>query len=375
MAQTPTSTLNWRTIGRIALKTAVLLLLFNFLFAALRPQETLGRLSLYNHLWPGRTRLPYGEDPATAYNLSLNNIPALFASHTLNQPKAAHEYRLLLIGDSGLWGWLLPPGDTLAAQINAQNLTTADGRTIVAYNLGYPIMSLSKDLLLLDEAMRHDPDAILWLVTLESLAPDKQTIHPLLLNNPQRMAALSQNHQLQLDTTAAPFVNPTFGQSTILGQRRPLADLIRLQLLGLPWAATGIDQAIPTEYTPRQSDFEPDESWQSFPAPTTLTTDDLAFNLLQAGVERVGDTPLLIVNEPIYRSNGRNNHLRYNAWYPRWAYDQYRTLLATTAATQGWPYADLWDAVPPDQFTDSPVHLTAQGTAVLLQALLPHLED
>ena len=45
---------SWRTIGRVLLKTAVLFLLLNALFAWLYPLETLGRLSLYNGLLPGR---------------------------------------------------------------------------------------------------------------------------------------------------------------------------------------------------------------------------------------------------------------------------------------------------------------------------------
>ena len=38
------------------------------------------------------------------------------------------------------------------------------------------------------------------------------------------------------------FVTPSFLEQTIVGQRRPLADLIRLQLYGPTWGITGIDQ-------------------------------------------------------------------------------------------------------------------------------------
>ena len=88
---------------------------------------------------PGRERLPYGENPAESYNLNLYSVPAMFASDVVSRPKAADEYRVLLIGDSSTWGWFLENADTYAANINAANLTSADGRRIVAYNLGYPI--------------------------------------------------------------------------------------------------------------------------------------------------------------------------------------------------------------------------------------------
>ena len=88
------------------------------------------------------------------------NLDAMFASHEIaSGPKPAGEYRVLLIGDSSTWGWLLKPGETLA-QINRAHLQAADGRTVRAYNLGYPIISLTKDVLIIDRAMQYQPDAV-----------------------------------------------------------------------------------------------------------------------------------------------------------------------------------------------------------------------
>ncbi|MCL4264328.1 MAG: hypothetical protein KJ069_13980 [Anaerolineae bacterium] len=363
------SSQNWRTIARIILKTAVLFVAVNVLFVVVQPEAASGSpfpilpsLSLYNHLYPGRERLPYGENPAESYNLSLNSIPAMFASHHLSQPKAGDEFRVILLGDSGIWGWFLGNEETLAGQLNAMGLVTADGREMRFYNLGYPIMSLSKDLLLLDEAMHYDPDLILWPVTLESFTPTRQLDHPILQHNPARLRPLIEAYNLNLNPNDPRFVEPTFWQRTLVGQRRTLADWLRLQQVGVAWAATAIDQAIPAEIPLRQSDFAEDESWQTFAEETTLTARDLTFDVLQAGLARAGDVPVLVINEPIFISKGENSDLRYNLWYPRWAYDQYRDLLAQEMG--GRPYLDLWDAIPPDEFTDSPVHLTAAGTAV-----------
>lgn len=364
----------WRVIGRIVIKAAVLFLALNLLFAWLRPSDTLGRITVYNWFLPGRERLPYGENPAEVNNLSLNNLPAMFASHRVSQPKAEDEFRVFILGDSGIWGWFLQNEDTLAGQLNGMELVAADGRTLQFYNLGYPIMSLSKDLLLLDAAMQHDPDLIIWPVTLESFPPQKQLDHPILQNNPARMRRLIETYDLQLDANDPRFADPDFLESTIVGQRRPLADLLRLQQVGFAWAATGIDQAIPDEIPLRKSDFDEDVSWQNYDQPMTVTTDDLAFDVLDAGLQRAGDVPVLLVNEPIFISSGENSDLRYNAWYPRWAYDQYRDLLTAAAAAQNQPLLDLWDAIPPEEFTDSPVHLTPAGTEMLAELLRPYLE-
>lgn len=356
----------WGFLLRVVVKAAALFVACNLIFALFDPVEALGRVSLYNAVLPGRERLPYGENPAESYNLSLYSVPAMFASHVVARPKPADEYRVLLIGDSSTWGWLLENRDAYAANINAATLRAADGRRVVAYNLGYPIMSLTKDVMLLDYAMQYQPDQIVWLVTLASFPRDKQLFPPIVQNNAARVHDLIGRYDLQLDANDNRLVTPDFLGRTIVGQRRALADWLRLQTFGFSWAATGIDQAIPDEYTPRRSDFDEDVSWESFTEPTTLTDTHLAFDVLAAGIERAGDVPITIINEPTFISTGTNSDLRYSAFYPRWVYDQYREMMQAQATdTDGWRYFDWWDRIAPNEFTDSPVHLTPAGSRQL----------
>jgi hypothetical protein len=77
------------------------------------------------------------------------------------------------------------------------------------------------------------------------------------------------------------------------------------------------------------------------------------------------DVPTLLVNEPILISNGANSDIRYNFFYPRWAYDEYRQLLEERSAQRGWRYFDFWDLAPLTEFTNSGVHLTPKGEALL----------
>lgn len=359
----------WLVIARVLIITVILFAACNVIFAALNPLEALGRLSLYNVFLPGRERLPYGEDSAKSYNLSTYNIPAMFASHVIARPKASDEFRVIVIGDSGTWGWLLNNEDTLAGQINAQNLTTADGKRVVAYNLGYPVMALTKDVMFLEEALKYQPDLIVWPVTLESFPRAKQIFPSIVQNNAPRVRELIKRYQLNLDPDDPRFVDPDFLGTTVVGQRRNLADWLRLQALGFSWAATRIDQAKPAEIKLRQSDFEKDASWQDFKEPATLTENDLAFDVLDAGLAMAGDVPVLIVNEPMFISSGQNSDLRYNSFYPRWAYDQYRDLLDKEATAGNWHYLDLWDSIAPGEFTDTPVHLTPQGMAQFARAV------
>jgi hypothetical protein len=357
-----------RSIAGLLLRVLVFFVVLNALFALANPVPALGNVSLYNSVFPGRQRLPYGDDPARAYNLSLFDLNAMFASHEVARPKPADEFRVLMIGDSSTWGWFLENKDTLAGLLNAKNLRTGDGRRVRVYNLGYPIMSLMKDVLILEEAMQYQPDMIVWPVTLESFPSSKQLTHPIVQNNAVAIRNLIANYNLRADPSDAGFVEPAFLDRTIVGQRRAIADWFRLQAFGGLWGATGIDQYIPGKYEPAQRDLEADDAFHEM-QPPALKKEDLAFDVLDAGVQIAGGVPVLIVNEPILISQGENSDLRYNFFYPRWAYDQYRQMLTTHMEKSNAKYLDLWDAVPENEFTNSAVHVTPRGSTLVADKL------
>jgi len=339
------------------LKALALLVIFFLVVLALDPLAGMGKLSLYNFIFPGRPRFPFGEDPQVSYNLTIDNLDAMFASHQVVQPKAADEYRVFLIGDSSVWGILLRPEQTLAGQLNAMDLRTCDGKRMVFYNLGYPTLSLDKDLTILKQAMQYQPDQVIWLVTLESFPGINPQASPL---------------------TTPPASNPSLPPflNTLLAERRSAADWYRLQLYGVMWAATGIDQDYPTDYTPAARDLANDPTLNGV-AQTDLSS-MLSFAPFEAGLAALGNTPLWLVNEPIMISDGANSDIRYNFYYPRWAYDQYRTLMAHASSgqtwTPGWHYLDAWDLVPESQFTNSAIHLTPAGEGMLAQYLAQDLK-
>ncbi len=353
------------SISRIFVKGLILFILLDLLCVPLAPGRTLGRVSLYNHLFPGRVRLPYGENPDQAYNFSLYNLEAMFASHVLAAgDKPADEYRVVLIGDSSVWGYLLKPEQTLAADINAAGLRTVTGKRVRAYNMGYPTLSLTKDLVMLEYAMRYQPDLVVWLLTLESFPRDKQLGSPILQNNPALVRDLISRYSLDLDAYDPRLVEAGFWGQTLIGQRRSLADLLRLQLYGVLWAASGVDQYYPASYDPPQSNLAEDATFQGL-QPPQLSTQDLALEVLSAGTSMAGKVPIVFVNEPIYLSQGEHSDIRYNFFYPRWAYDQYRRILAEACLQNGWQCLDAWDLVAAAEFTNSAIHMSPAGTQQL----------
>jgi hypothetical protein len=265
-----------------------------------------------------------------------------------------------------VWGILLRDDETLAAYLNAADLTTPEGERVHAYNLGYPTISVTKDLLLMQGMPdRYQPDMVLWLTTLEALPRTKQLDSPIVANNPTATRELIATYDLALE--GAELTPPTPFEQTLVGQRRALADIFRLNMYGVMWAATGIDHIIPADPTPRANDLPPNADYYAITPP--LTADDLALDVITAGMRLWGDVPVVLINEPMFIADGENSDIRYNFYYPRWAYDDYRALMRQQAEAQGWRYLDLWGAVDNTEFTNSAIHLTPRGERQLAAAI------
>ena len=156
-------------------------------------------------------------------------------------------YRVFLVGDSSIWGFLQKPEQTLAGLLES-SLAATD---IEVFNLGYPSISVLKDLQIIDFAMRYDPDLIIWFTTLEALPREKQLAIPINQNNPDKINHLIDQYSLgTISKLEKQWVNQTFW-----GQRRNIFDVIQLQLMGFLWDATGIDQEYPKNYRAAQRDF------------------------------------------------------------------------------------------------------------------------
>jgi lysophospholipase L1-like esterase len=73
-------------------------------------------------------------------------------------------------------------------------------------------------------------------------------------------------------------------------------------------------------------------------------------------------------------SNGENSDLRYNFFYPRWAYDDYRTVLEEVVKEHNLPLIDAWDWVDARQFTNSAIHMNATAEQAFAQKLADQLQ-
>lgn len=363
---------SWRFVRHVVLKATALFLVLNVLYIALDPLPTLSRLTFYNVLIPGRERLPFSQNSDDAYSISIQRIEGMFAAHVIQESKGDDEFRVVLIGDSSVWGWLLEPDETLSACLNAQDHRTNDGRRVVVYNLGYPVLSAFKDIMILEEGLKYDPDAVVWLFTMQSLLDFEQQRHPITSNNPDRALALIDTYDLNLDRDV--FTNQeNLLQRSIVGDRRELADLLRHQLYGMAWLITRIDHTNPIFYQARADNLQPHEGLLRESGDTTEL--NLAWDVVRAGLQLTAEAgvPLLMVNEPMYRATGQNSDLRYNSYYPIWAYNDYLSALHERGANENWRLWDASEALSNDRFTDTPFHYTPQGACEFAAQLGPYI--
>lgn len=365
---------------RVLFKAVVLFFIANILFAWANPP--VGKLTLYNFIFSGRVRFPYEQEPQF-YFIGFNapiyeDFDAMFGAHKISQKKAEDEFRILFLGDSSTWSINVQAGDTLTEQLNQKDLKTCDGRTIQAYNLGYPMPFLMRDLLILDKAMEYEPDMIVWLISLLTLESKRAETY-FILPHADRYARLLDTYNLEPLPLIEPLPEETFFDRTIIGRRGRLRKILFVQALGALWTATGVDN------------HEGREPVTGAPSPNVeanveyekmLPSDDpseyfelLRTDIISAAHTMAGDVPVALVNQPTFIAGGLNSDVRYNDQFPRWIYDEYRVFLSDWANEHGIPYLDYWDALPPSDFADSNFHRNANGEKRFADALAPQLQQ
>ena len=357
------------SIKRIIIKVVLILIIVNFGWIYLS-KLPIGDVSLYNLFFNGRYRLPFGENPKISYNLSLFNIDAMFASHEINKKIAySEDLHVVLIGDSSIWGFLQKPDNTLSGLLNKRFLE--DDKKIIFHNLGYPSISILKDLIVIDRVLEYDPDLILWFITLEALPKEKQFEIPIVKNNPGIVNSIIDKYELsEITKTEEKLID-----KILWNQRRNIFDILNLQLFGILWGATGIDQEYPETYNRAQRDFtEPNKQYYAVNSDDKLET-ILALEIIKKGIEINEGTDFILINEPILISEGVNSDVKYNYYYPRWAYDKYRLIMKEFTQKNRIKYYDFWELIPEGEFTNSAIHLSEGAEKILADKITLIIEE
>jgi hypothetical protein len=346
------------------LKGLLFFLFFEYLIVA-SPVPT-AAANAYGILGVRRERLPLSTVPPTDDALDVGSLDAMFASHVVSAQKAAGEFRVLVLGDSTIWGLQLTPQEVLPGQLNRLGLRCGE-KDMRFYNLSFPRSSATKDLMILDRAMRRQPDAIVWMITWYTLTPKTRVDHWIVEQNPEDFRRLAR----RFDFLPRDYEAPSLWEA-LFTRNRQLFRTIRFQFYSLMQLATGRDQ-IPGPPQIPATELSADENFEGM-KPPALRENQVSIDQVRDFLELAQNVPVLLVNEPILIMSGiPNSDVRYNSYYPRWVYDQYRQFMADAAATNQWRYLDLWDMFPEDAFADTPLHLMPAAHRTLAEVLAPEI--
>lgn len=298
-------------------------------------------------------------------------------------PHRPGELRVVLVGNSSVFGFPLPVEQTFAHLLN-QDFATEDVPAHV-FNLAWVNTYQLKDAVIIHDALPYQPDVILYPITLAEMQHAAPIIFPSVIqffdSNASPLAALAAHPPPGL-------AEPLALYRPVLESRRPVQwSFARLQEGGtfLRTAVQGHAQSVgrrlgavqPTppvwtagrqttyDCSRTQADFDWQfRGWQSW-------------NVL-AYLEQIRSTrgvAAVVVNWPVAHEPVGDC---YNVRYPAAAFAEYNAWLRAETAARGLHYVDLHDLLPADFFLDS-LHVSAAGhrqiAEQLSRALAPLLAE
>jgi hypothetical protein len=333
---------------RLGIKVGLLLVVFALVYEGVQPLPT-----LTNGITPALAK--YERLPSVDYT------NYMLVNHRIALPKADNEFRVVVLGDSGTYGRGLSDSETLTSQLNQMQLTTEDNRRIRFYNLAMPGPSFIGDYLRLEQSRQYAPDMVLWPATMHTFRlyfwPALVHVHSIDAIN----SALGQCTQQMPQLVNNMGDNPAY--ETFFDQRHHLQNLLISviedsgQRLIVPTPITSIDTRI---------NNSPVHVIQ------TLSIQEEAYPVFADCLDHI-DLPVLLVNEPIHSYSEDQSEEYYNSYYLRADYARHRELLAESAENADWAYADLYDAVPNAEFSNTAFHYAPDGIRHYIEALTPYI--
>jgi len=320
-------------------------LIFFFVFYVLLISFPGPSYFLFKQLMPKFDKFPvnvvyYSNSTKHGFNvLNVFDINSLLYSHAISSgAKPKNQYRIIFIGDSTVYF------GKIYSMLNGYK---CGGKFLRAYNLGYPGVAATKDLMILQEAMKYSPNLIVWSVTF-SIVEDNVAF---LRANPDRFLQLANTYNLSKASYNS-FLKrkPVFNQS---GNMRLDTYLILYYSILRP--ATGdqnyiIQTALNDEAGPTEQVVAPGR-------------EDHLLSILRAFKEMTEGIPVLLINEP-----------RPSVIVNLDQYKQFRKDILPLSGKERIDFLDLWNLVPDRDFIDH-VHRNDEGETLYGKAVIPAITE
>jgi hypothetical protein len=312
-------------------------------------------------------------------------LELLLRQHELcwRTPARPDELRVVLAGNSAIYGFPLPVEKSIAFLLNRD--FAARGVPAHVYNLAYVTTYQLKDAVILHEALDYEPDVIVYPLTLSEF----HHVAPIL------WAGLSELFVSNRDTVASFRADPPAGLGEpfrayraeyeprlprrLFMHLRETGTFLRLAVRrNAEWLSERLGSPVPGPPTPkmtgRQSRYNCGATKRKF---STHFSDWWTWNILAylEQIRRSRGVEVVVVNWPVAHEPVADC---YNVRYPANAMARFNAWLRDEAAARGLHYVDLHDLLPSDAFLDS-LHVGADGhrqvAEQLERALAPLLEE
>ena len=370
-----------RQMLRVFLKALALLIVFDVLQMALGLSSALDHWSIYRDLTPPTMRLGLANQIGDPAWWRLN---VLLDAHEIAQPKAPDEYRVVFLGDSSTFCLYCRAGEAIPKDLTDLGVTI-DGKHVRGYNLAYPGPDWLKDVLILKHALQYQPDAIVWLVTAKGSSdqptPAEPDAHLITRLNAAELPDLQRRYSFHV-WEMAQFANAdAWYQSSLLAQGGRIRDWLILMARTLHQAVINPGRDLTREYllpgppVTQQPIKFPAEITSELPGYGTLPNSRWDLLLTGQRMAQEAGVPLLLVNEPIYIASGPHSDVNYNSDYERAVYDRFRSAMNMFTQDHQLSYLDLWNHLPPGEFSNTALHYNLQGNTHIAQEIAAKLQQ
>ncbi len=302
-------------------------------------------------------------------------LQLLLRQHELcwRRPTQPDELRVVLGGNSAMFGFPLPVEETFADVLNRD--FAAQGVPAHVYNLGYVNTYQLKDAVILHESLAYAPDVILYPITLAEFVHAAPIVWPSLI---QFFASNSGALATILGESPAGLGEPFEAYRSVAERELPEESrFARFQEAGLmlriaasrnaDWLADRLGARVPrlpVRTTGRQLSYDCAATHRDF----TWQYDDWStWNILAylEQLEREHGVEVIVVNWPVAHEPVDDC---YNVRYPAADFARYDDFLRDETAKRGLRYIDLHDMLPSDAFLDS-LHVSAEGHRQIAERL------
>lgn len=315
-------------------------------------------------------------------------LDPLFRQHEVcwRTPERPDEARVLLIGNSAIYGFPLPVEETVAYLLN--RLFSRDRVAAHVFNLAAVATYQLKDALIIHEALKYRPDMIVYPLTLAEFARYPATLADFAQLPPQPWHGLLQVFESNRGTIQALAKEQPAGLSEPVDLFNKFLENSGTSWYGLAQEQLGtlirtaaraharsllrrlVPDAPPqTELPGRQTHYDCGQTKRQM---DLYYRDWQRWNIIAylAQIRDATGVTVVLVNWPVAHEPVGDC---YNVRYTNAALEQYDVWLRAQAEERQLPYVDLHDMLRADEFVDS-LHVMAPGQRKIAERLAPVLE-